>query len=97
VVVSKIWDCAPQGGSLSGLHCCLVSGACFHGAPPRARWCWGSRPATFEFVCFDPGCFNGVVVGSPLIESLQISRLRTKNLLSAEIETTTQIIACTWE
>jgi len=94
VVVPKIWDCAPQGGSLSGLHCCLTSGACSHGEPPRARWCC---PATFEFVCFDPGNLNVVVVGSTLIESLQISRLKTKSLLSAEIETTTQVIACAWE
>ena len=41
--------------------------------------------------------FNGIVVGSTLIESLQISRLKTRSLLSTEIETAAQVIACTWE
>ena len=95
MVVPKIWDCAPQGGSLSSKRGYRISGAPFHPALLHARLRWGSRPGTFGFVCFNPGNFNGVVAESTLIESLQISRLKSKSPLSAEIETTTQVIACT--
>jgi hypothetical protein len=57
--------------------------------------CIGEVVATlFGLVCFDPGNFNGVVREFTLIESLQISRLKSKSLRSAEIETTTKVSAC---
>ena len=95
MVVPKIWDCAPEGGSLFGQHGCRTFVARFYPVPPEARSHWAGRPGTFGLLCFNPCNFNGVVAESTLIESVQISGLKSKSLLSSEIETTTQVIACT--